>query len=263
VTAPQPFPPEFAQPMAHVRSRLGVFASPHLWFEDIGSTNTAAVRLAERGAKEGSVIAANAQRAGRGRLGRSWASPSGAGLYASVVLRPRAPSSLVSIAAGVAIAQGVQAATGLAVGLKWPNDVYVGLRKVAGILAEAGQSPSGAFVVVGFGINVFRASYPSDVADRATSIEAELGRPPDRGLLFAEVLAALAEIYADMTGGGASGILDRWRERAGATLGRSVEWTDSAGTHRGTTRDIDGDGALIIETDGGVRRVIAGEIRWS
>ena len=248
--------------MAHAVPRLGAFASPHLWFDEIGSTNTVAVRLAERGAKEGSVIAANAQLAGRGRLGRTWASPSGAGLYVSVVLRPPQHSALVTIAAGVAVAQGISAATGLSVGLKWPNDVYVDARKVAGILAEAGQSVAGPFVVVGFGINVFRASYPPDVADRATSIESELGKPPDRGLLFAEVLAALAENYDEMISGRSARILERWRQRAGAMLGRPVEWNDAAGLHQGTTRDIDEDGALIIDTEAGIRRVIAGEVRW-
>ncbi len=259
---PQPFPPEFAQPLAHVAVRLGAFASPHLWFEEIGSTNTVAIRLAERGAKEGSVIAANAQLAGRGRLGRAWASPQGAGLYVSVVLRPAQPCSLITIAAGVAAAQGIGAATGLRVDLKWPNDVYVGPRKVAGILAEAGQSASGPFVVVGFGVNVFRASYPPDVSNRATSIEAELGRPPDRGLLFAEILASLAEIYSEMNGSGSERILQRWRECAGTMMGRAVEWSDIAGSYQGTVRGIDEDGALLIEADSGVRRVIAGEVRW-
>ncbi len=262
MTTPQPFPAEFIQPIAHVSSRLGAFASPHLWFEEIGSTNTAAVRLAERGAREGSVVAANAQVAGRGRLGRSWASPPGAGLYVSVVLRPERPSSLVTLAVGVAVAEGIDAATGLQTGLKWPNDVYVGPRKVAGILAEAGQSTEGPFVVVGYGVNVFRASYPPDVADRATSIETELGRSPDRGLLFAEILAAVAETYDELQGGHSSRILNRWRVRAGTMLGRTVDWSDVSGTYQGTARDIDEHGALVIETDGGVRRVISGEVRW-
>jgi BirA family biotin operon repressor/biotin-[acetyl-CoA-carboxylase] ligase len=255
-------PADFARAVAHVAPRLGVFASPHLWFEEIGSTNTVAVRLAERGAREGSVVAANAQLAGRGRMGRLWASPAGAGLYASVILRPAQPNALVTIAAGVAVADGIAAASGLAVGLKWPNDVYAGPRKVAGILAEAGGSASGPFVVVGFGINVLRASYPPEVADRATSIEAELGRTPDRGLLFAEVLAAFAEAYGELRAGGSPAILDRWRGRAGAMLGRSVEWSDAGGTHQGTTRDIDEEGGLLVETKAGVRRIIAGEVRW-
>ncbi|MEQ1730427.1 MAG: biotin--[acetyl-CoA-carboxylase] ligase, partial [Vicinamibacterales bacterium] len=234
MTTPQSFPPEFGQPLAHVAARLGAFASPHLWFDEVGSTNTVGVRLAERGAREGSVIAANSQVAGRGRLGRTWVSPVGAGLYMSIVLRPARPSSLTTIAAGVAVADGLTAATGLPVGLKWPNDVYVGLRKVAGILADAGQSPAGPFVVVGIGINVFTAAYPPELADRATSIETELGKTPDRGLLFAEVLAAFAETYADLSGGNQKRIIDRWRQRAGAMLDRPVEWSDTDGVHHGT-----------------------------
>ena len=114
------------------------------------STNDIAIAAAEQGTPEGFVVAANAQSSGRGRLGRSWASPPGAGLYVSAILRP-APQvlPLITIAAGVAVADGIEAATGLRPCVKWPNDVYAGSRKLAGILAEAGSSAAGEHVVVG------------------------------------------------------------------------------------------------------------------
>jgi BirA family biotin operon repressor/biotin-[acetyl-CoA-carboxylase] ligase len=220
--------------------------------------------MAERGAAEGTVVAANAQSAGRGRHGRSWASPPGAGLYVSAILRPRLEAvPLLTIAAGVAIADGVHAATGLSPGVKWPNDVYVGERKLAGILAEAGSSAGEVeHVVLGFGINLLSAAYPPDVAVRATSIETELGRRVDRGLVLAECLAALAARYAALQRGEGDVVTSAWRARAAEHLGRPVEWGVDAGAQRGIAHDIDAQGALLVRVDDTIVRVISGEVRW-
>jgi BirA family biotin operon repressor/biotin-[acetyl-CoA-carboxylase] ligase len=218
---------------------------------------------AMRGAPEGSVVAANAQSSGRGRLGRMWASPPGAGLYVSVVLHPRREAmSLVTIAAGVAVAEGIEAATGLRASVKWPNDVYVGTRKLAGILAEAGASAAGDHVVVGFGINVQPAALPPDVAARATSIEGELGRAVDRGLVLAECLAALANRYRTLQRGAADELIAAWRARAAQHMGRPVEWDGDGGAHRGIAHDIDAGGALLVRVGDQIVRVISGEVRW-
>src|SRR5215208_564579 len=189
-------PDDIGHALAVAAERLAPFHSIS-WHEQVASTNDMASAAADAGAAEGVVIAANAQTAGRGRLGRSWASPAGAGLYVSAVLRPQPDTlALITIAAGVAIAEGIEAATALGPSVKWPNDVYVGPRKLAGILAEAGSSSFGSHVVLGFGINLRPAAFPPDVAARATSIEGELGRPADRGLVLTECLAALALRYA-------------------------------------------------------------------
>ena len=252
-----------------------MFATELEYYDEIGSTNDVARTRAEGGAGEGFLVVADAQSAGRGRYRRSWASPPGAGLYLSMVLRP-APHAvpLLTIAAGVAVAEGVQTATGLMCDLKWPNDVYIGERKLAGVLAEAdanhstGQStghhpvPSVSYVVLGIGINVMPAAYPPDVAARATSIEDQLGRPIDRGLLLAECLVSLARRYRDLQTGRDDVVLDAWREHARPTLGRRVCW-QSAGLERtGVAMDIDGAGALIIRTADGIERVISGEVAW-
>ena len=193
---PIPLPEEFASALTLARDRLGLFAHRILWYPEVGSTNDIAGAMAERDADEGLVVIADRQTAGRGRLGRSWASPPGAGIYASVVLRPPPTvATLLTIAAGVAVAEGIASATGLTAHVKWPNDVHVGGRKLAGILAEGAPSVTSSWAS---GSTCCRLRILPDVAARATSIEAELGRPVDRGLVLAECLAALASRYREL-----------------------------------------------------------------
>ena len=259
-----PIPSDITEALARASERLGPFGSRVSWHEETTSTNSLAAILAEGDADEGWVIAANSQSAGRGRLGRTWASPAGAGLYVSTILRPPFDVvPLITIAAGVAIAQGVEASSGLNACVKWPNDVYVGARKLAGILAEAGMTGPGVeYVILGFGINLRTASYPPDVSTRATSIEQELGRPPDRGLVLAECLAALAEHYAALRRGDTHSVTSAWRTRAAESFRRQVEWDIEGTTRRGIAQDIDAHGALIVRVNEDLGRVIAGEVRW-
>ena len=264
--APRPVPEEFVEPLAAVAARLGIFSDRQfLWYPVLPSTNDVAGALAERGAREGCAVIANAQTAGRGRHGRAWASPPGAGLYLSAILRPPPHAvPLLTIAAGVAVAEGIQLATGLDSRMKWPNDVYVGERKLAGVLAEAGSSSAGVqHVVLGIGINIMPAAYPPDVAARATSIEAELGRGVDRGLLLAECLASLAARYRQLQAGEGEAVTQAWRARAGSTLGRSVEWDAAGIRYQGVVQDIDATGALLVSTSEGVMRLFSGEVRWT
>jgi BirA family biotin operon repressor/biotin-[acetyl-CoA-carboxylase] ligase len=255
-------PDDIADALARVRARTGQFVDLS-WHESVGSTNDLAMSAASKGARDGMVIAANAQSSGRGRLGRSWASPPGAGLYVSAVLRPpRETLSLITIAAGVAVADGIEAASGLRAGVKWPNDVYVSGRKLAGILAEAGSSAHGDHVVLGFGINLRPAALPPEVATRATSIEGELGRSVDRGLVLAECLAALANRYEALQRDAGPSIIAAWRSRAGEHLGRPVEWDADGGVRRGIAHDIDSTGALLVRVNDQIVRVISGEVRW-
>ena len=234
----------------------------------IGSTNDVAARLAARGACEGAVVMADAQTAGRGRRGREWFSPPGSGLYVSVVLTPGRSGDdratrLVTLAAGVALAEAIAAATGLSVDVKWPNDLYVARRKLAGILAEgAGGAGAEDAVVLGYGINVGAASYPPQLRDRATSLESELGRSVDRALLFAESLVALARRYDDLLAGRFDVILDAWRARSPGGHGARVAWTTVSGELSGTTAGIDHDGALLVRVGDRIERIVAGELRW-
>jgi BirA family biotin operon repressor/biotin-[acetyl-CoA-carboxylase] ligase len=272
-------PADVAEALASTSARRGVFGSPLFYFSDIGSTNDVAARLADAGAGEGTTVAAEAQTAGRGRLGRTWFSPQGAGLYVSVVVRPdpgprqvkgatqRGSAlplpAMLTLAAGVALAEAVRETTGLAAELKWPNDLVYERRKLAGILAEASaQGDALNYVVLGFGVNVREVTYPPGLGHRATSIEAELGRPVDRGLLLAGALSRLSACRAALRAGDAAGLLDRWRRLSPSAVGSSVEWRDADGARSGRTAGLDADGALLVECGGVVERVVAGEIIW-
>ena len=229
------------------------------WLASTSSTMDVAASLVQQGAPAGTVVVADEQTAGRGRRGASWASPPGAGLYCSYIARPSATNlSLLTLAAGVGVREGIQASTGLGVDLKWPNDLILGRRKLAGILAEGqGIGTPAQAVIIGIGINVLSSSYPPEVAVRATSLESELGRVIDRRALLESVRSSLAHRLAqlDDTPGG---ILQSWRAASPNAVGTRVSWDGKTGV----TAGIDDTGALLIDTSAGVERVIAGELQW-
>lgn len=221
----------------------------------VGSTQTEAFALAARGAPDGTVVVADHQRAGRGRRGRSWLDAAGQSLLVSIVVRPRlAPPRLplLSYAAAVAVAEAL-AGAGLAARLKWPNDVLVGGRKIAGILLET-RGPGPVATVVGIGINVGRDAVPPGLADRATSVEAE-GGAADREALLRGLLGAFDAWRRRLEAEGFDPVRVRWLALSD-TVGRQVA-VDGA---RGTAVDLDADGALVLEAAGARRRVVAGEL---
>lgn len=243
---------------------------PFYFFSETESTNDVAAGLAERGAPEGAMVVAAAQTAGRGRFGRDWFSPPGAGLYASIVFRDARVLPLLTLAGGVAVAEGIRAATGLPVLLKWPNDVVVETgvtpvrrRKLAGLLAEASTGVDGLqHVILGIGINVRPAAYPASIADRATSIESELGREPDAAAVLAATLCALAECTKMLIDGQSTALLRQWRQLAPSVSGHTVEWDAAGGPMSGVSAGIDETGALLVRAGDRVERVISGEVRW-
>ena len=257
-------PPDFADAIADVGARLAPLGRRFEFFSDIGSTNDVAAQYAASVDDEGVVFVADAQTSGRGRRGRTWFSPPGAGLYVSTILRPmrsrdrERATLLTTIAAGVSLVEGVRQATGLTPSLKWPNDLYVARRKLAGILAEG----VGDAVVLGYGINISTASFPPELGDRATSLESELGRAVDRTRVFAETLAALAARYDDLLAGRFDAILDAWRTLAPAAHGARVSWTTPAGARSGVTSGIDERGALLVRCGESVERIVSGELVW-
>jgi BirA family biotin operon repressor/biotin-[acetyl-CoA-carboxylase] ligase len=264
-----PPPADLADALASAAPRLGSFGQLQ-FHATVDSTNDLALALAAAGAPEGVSVLADAQRLGRGRRGQTWFSPAGAGIYLSVIVRPvgAAPAlSLVTLGAGVAVARAVRAATGLDVELKWPNDVVLGRpwRKLAGVLCEASgvADDSVAAVVVGIGVNLQPAAFPPDLVDRATSLEAELGRAVDRTPLVVEVLAGLAEVTRRLWAGEREWVAGEWRRFGRAGLGgAAVRWNDRGMARRGAARDIDLDGALVVDADGRAERLVAGEVAW-
>jgi BirA family biotin operon repressor/biotin-[acetyl-CoA-carboxylase] ligase len=256
-----PLPADIEHAIETARPRLAPLASSVIFHATIGSTNDAAAAVAT----EGTVVFADEQTAGRGRRGRTWFSPPRSGLYVSTVLAPararvdpRRATSLLTLAAGVAVAEGIHASTGAHVDVKWPNDVLASGKKLCGILAEAVRD----VVVLGYGINLTNAAYPADLHDRVTSIEAVRGTPVERAHVLVETLAALAQRYADLLDGRFDAILDAWRLRAPAAVGARVTWTTGPRERTGLTAGIDDDGALLVKTEAGTERVVGGEVRW-
>jgi len=233
------------------------------WYESLPSTNDLAVRLTKIPLPEGTVIGADEQTAGRGRWGRSWASPRG-GIWLSVILRPHLPADrvpVVGLAAAVAAAEAIGETTGLPARVKWPNDVLVHGQKVVGILAEA--TPGAEWVVVGVGINanIAQEALPNAPGYPATSLQVLLGHPVDRGTLIRALLRGLDRGYDLLVAMGVRAVLARWREMAD-TLGRRVRVEMPDALVQGVARDIDETGALVVlGDDGAIRRVIAGDLR--
>ena len=270
-------PRELADALDRARDRvngLGGLGSTILYFPTIGSTNDVALALAAQGDRDGAIVIADEQTAGRGRRGRAWFSPAGSGLYVSVVLAPgRARSdparatTLLTVTAGVALAEAIEDVTALRVDIKWPNDLVVARRKLAGILAESsGAAPApapAASLVIGYGINVSATVYAPELGDRATSLETELGRPIDRAAVCAETLVSLSRRYADLLDGRFDAILDAWRDRAPSSRGARVTWHGASGTHAGITAGIDDRGALLVRVDNRIERIVAGEVTWT
>jgi BirA family transcriptional regulator, biotin operon repressor / biotin---[acetyl-CoA-carboxylase] ligase len=229
----------------------------------VDSTQSVAFALAERGAPDRTAVVADAQSAGRGRRGRTWQAPAGTSLLVSILVRPRLAQPLLptlSPTTAVAAAEALRRVTGLEARVKWPNDVLVGGRKIAGILLESRTSPSAgltapATVVIGLGVNLGQREFPPELAARATSVALEGGRVPDRETMLVALLEAFDAWRARLEGEGFEPVRDRWR-RLSDTLGRRV----TIDAVSGVAVDLDTDGALLIDVAGRLTRVTAGEI---
>jgi BirA family biotin operon repressor/biotin-[acetyl-CoA-carboxylase] ligase len=236
-----------------------------LRFDSIESTNTEALNQAARGADEGLCVVARQQTAGRGRRGRVWDSPADAGLYFSVVLRPRIEMRffpLVTLTAAIAVHDSLKMLYPIECDIKWVNDIHVRGKKICGILAEAAETKKGAAIVVGIGINLKSAVFPPELAEIATSIEAETGNVPDAEILLQNLTANLSQYYDTLGGGsGAEKIRVEWAKRSSYACGKPVKITTENEIIRGTTRGIETDGALRVETETGEIRVVrAGDV---
>ena len=250
---------------AALRGRWG---RPFRYFDSIGSTNTEALAWAEAGAPEGALVVANHQTEGRGRWGRSWLSAPGSLLQFSLILRPDMPVErlgLVTTALGVACADVIEVLAGVPTGIKWPNDVIVRGRKLAGILVESKLTgPKLTTAIAGVGINVGweRAEVPDEIAERATSIAIESdSTPPSRADLLGAILASFESVYELAADPDRSGrVIDRATDRS-EVLGRNVtvSFADGATVEGHALRLLD-DGALELDVDGDLRALHVAEI---
>lgn len=234
-------------------------------FDSLPSTNTEAARHAQQGAPEGVIIVAREQTAGRGRLQRQWISPAGAGLYFTIILRPRldlALWSLLPLLAALAVHDALVESGALKTDIKWPNDILFDERKLCGILAETIETTTGRAVIVGIGINLRSDAFPEALHDVATSIEDATGTAIDEETVLQSLVNALANRYEMFqTDDGAAGIVRDWSNRSSYANGKSVLVTSIGESFAGITHGLESDGALRVETEAGEIRIIrAGDV---
>jgi BirA family biotin operon repressor/biotin-[acetyl-CoA-carboxylase] ligase len=238
------------------------------YFTSIDSTNSTAYQLALKGAGEGEAVIAESQAKGRGRLGRQWVSPAFSNLYLSVILRPDLPphrASLITFMAAVAAADAIKRYSGLTPRIKWPNDLLLGKRKVAGLLNEIhSETDHIHFVILGMGVNLNmdEASLPQEIRSRATSLKREMGRPVLRRDFVCSLFRELEQWYEVFLEKGGEPVLQAWRDRA-RIEGKKVRVTSFGEVLIGQAVDVDSDGALILRTrQGEQKRILAGDIEY-
>ncbi len=238
-------------------------------FHSIDSTNSAAYQLALEGAEEGEIVIAESQKKGRGRLGRKWFSPPFSNLYLSLILRPEIPpqeASLITLMAAVATARAIQKFSGLRPTIKWPNDILLNGRKVAGLLNEIhSETDRIHFIILGIGVNVNTEArgFPEEIRSLATSLRREMGHSVSRKVFVAILLEEIEAWYETFLEEGAPPILKAWRETA-QIRGRRVKVRSFGEVLIGKALDVDSNGALILETkDGERKRVVAGDVEYA
>jgi BirA family biotin operon repressor/biotin-[acetyl-CoA-carboxylase] ligase len=244
-----------------------LFSSRIRHYFRVGSTNATAMEAAPEGEPEGSVFFAEQQTAGRGRGGNSWESTPSDGVYCSIILRPQlspADALLLSLIAGIAVAEAVEQTTGLHPDLRWPNDVLLEERKFCGILTEMNAEATRVrYIVVGIGINVNQPSFSKELEPIATSLRIASGHEWSRVQIAAALLKSLDIWYRKLTDGTAdsrAAIFRTFEERSSFARSRFVH-VDEEGGYEGVTEGLDNRGFLQVRTDRGLRTVLSGGVR--
>ncbi|MDQ3129875.1 MAG: biotin--[acetyl-CoA-carboxylase] ligase [Acidobacteriota bacterium] len=235
-----------------------------LRFDELASTNSEALDQAKRGADEGLCFVARQQTAGRGRHGRVWISEKDAGLYFSIILRPKIETrflSLITLMTAVAVYETLKNFD-LNPDIKWANDVHINGKKISGILAETCETPVGLAVIVGIGINLKSSNFPPEIAGIATSIEAETNKTADVENLLENLTANFDGFYRILNEEtGSEKIRLAWAQRSSYFTGKKVKAALENETIFGTTRGIEENGALRVELESGEIRIIhAGDV---
>lgn len=236
-----------------------------LRFETLDSTNTEAINQAKQGAEEGLCVVARRQTAGRGRHGRTWISEKDAGLYFSIVLRPKIENKflpLLTLMSAVAVYETLKNQFQLKPDIKWANDVHINEKKISGILAEMIETKKGTAIVVGIGINLKSSNFLPEIAAIATSIEAETNETVDFDELVSKLTSNLAKYYKILSGvGGAEKIRQEWSEKSSYFRNKPVRVVLDEQTIIGVTDGIEKNGALRVKIDSGEVEIIqAGDV---
>ena len=237
-----------------------------LYFHEIvDSTNLEAKSLGDAGALDGTVVIADCQKQGRGRLGRVWTSPAGCGLWMSAVLRPSFPpfqASMVTLVAAMAVMEAIEEVTGVQAQIKWPNDLVVQGKKICGILTEMSMEGSKIrYIVPGIGINVNNLDFPEELCGKATSLALVTGKITNRAQLAGAVCRSFEKYYADfLVHGNLAGMKDSYNARL-VNRNRQVVISDGAGSFTCISEGIDETGALLVQKEDGTREAIcSGEV---
>lgn len=235
------------------------------YFSRIDSTNQYAKRIAEEGALDGTLIIADEQTAGKGRSGRTWVTPPAEAIAFTLLLRPKlSPDriSMVTLVMGLAVVNAVNGLYDVNAGIKWPNDVVTGGRKLCGILTEmSAEVRQVNYIVIGVGINANLTSFPEEIQEIATSLKLELGRDINRAELIARVMAEFERLYAEFEAQGDLGAVMQEYNELCLNAGSKVRVLDPNGEYTGTSRGINSMGELLVETeDGKMQEVYAGEV---
>jgi len=251
--------------MLKQRLRGSVFGKRVYHFFKTDSTNRVAMELGHAGEPEGAVVIAEEQTAGRGRTGHAWLSERATGIYATLLLRPKlAPvqAPLLTMMAGLSAHAAVEAVTGLLVDLKWPNDLMVRGRKAGGILTEMHAEPAQVrFIVVGIGINVNQEKFTGELADTATSLRIETGKPQPRMELLVRLLREFESDYNRFLREGVPSVVKRFEVISSYASGKRVRVTNGTESFLGTTAGLGPEGLLKVERDDGrVVTVLAGDV---
>jgi BirA family biotin operon repressor/biotin-[acetyl-CoA-carboxylase] ligase len=241
------------------------FTPQILRFNSLPSTNLEAVRRAVAGAPEGLCIVASEQTAGRGRLDRQWVSPKDAGLYSSIILRPKFDQTLwplLTLMAAIAVYDTLREVCFLETDIKWPNDILANNKKLCGILAETVETPFGRAVILGIGINLRKNSFPAELQGVATSVEDEAGEIGDPLVVLERLLDVLARYYQVLQQpGGAEEIVSEWTTRSSYASGKRIRVANGEHILDGVTRGLERDGALRVETNTGEIKIVrAGDV---
>ena len=234
-------------------------------FDSLPSTNLEAARLAREGAAEGLCIVASEQTAGRGRLGRQWASPRNAGIYCSILLRPQLDQNLwplITLMSAVVVHETLLRACNLRTDIKWPNDILHEDKKLCGILAEIAETPSGRAVIVGIGINLTNESFPPELAATATSVSGASGSHPNLEDVLLELQQCFVAWHRRLNQpAGGSDIIRAWSEHSSYADGKEIMIKDAHTEFCGTTRGLTLDGALKVEIETGEIKIVrAGDV---
>lgn len=245
------------------KAELSFLANKIFYRSLTDSTNTDAKSIA-KDSPNGTIVIAEEQRKGRGRMGRSWSSPRGSGLWFTIILKPDIPpykAPKLTLLTSVCIQYAIEKSTGIKTKIKWPNDILINDKKICGILTEiSAELDAVNYIIIGIGVNVNNIDFPVDIRNRATSLRIEKGEKVDRVNLLVNILESFEYFYEKAFNDGFSSILERWRKYS-CNLGKQVKIIGRDKSFNGIALDIDEKGALLVKKENGeVAKVLSGDV---